>query len=140
MRRLSRSIVRDGGDRAPSQLTTTDQLVEKAKSTISANKTKAKNANNDLIQKPRGRCSRDYQLFDRMEADGKVDLTEDTYNELVVSEWEQFYSLIHTDLWLQASIKPTVGKSDMDTNLRYRDQDQAVVVLVVASVRRIPPQ
>ena len=77
--------------RSPGQPTTTDHPTEKAKSIIHARKTmaKAKNLNNDLILRPPGRHSHDYNIQAEMGASGKVDLTEETYGKLLVSEQER---------------------------------------------------
>ena len=75
----------------PGQPTTADHPTEKAKSIIRARKTsaKAKNMNDDLILRPPGRHSRDYNIQVEMGAGGKVDLTEETYGKLLVSEQER---------------------------------------------------
>ena len=62
-------------------------LPDKAKTIIRNNKAqvKAKGVKEGLIPKPVGRRSRDFNIFDEMQADGKIEVTKDTYNNLIVS-------------------------------------------------------
>ena len=63
---------------------------EKAKSIIRKNKsttvaTQAKHTNDSLIPLPHGRRSCDFNIFNEMKADGRVEITYETYTKLIVS-------------------------------------------------------
>jgi hypothetical protein len=61
--------------------------LEKAKSIIRSNKatTNAQSANAELIPKPSGRRSRDFNILEEMRYKGKVEVSKETYNSLIVS-------------------------------------------------------
>ena len=71
-----------------------------------------------------------------MQVKGKVELTEGMYGSLRVSKPERPYFLIHADFLLQSSVHEVIRKSNIDTMLPFRDQEQTEVVLVIASVRQ----
>ena len=66
-------------------------LPDKAKTIICNNKAqvKAKGVKEGLIPKPVGCHSCDFNIFDKMQADGKIEVTKDTYNNLIVSRLHQ---------------------------------------------------
>jgi len=47
--------------------------------------TRARSTNDELIPKPHGRRSRDFNIFEEMKAEGRVEINKDTYNNLIVS-------------------------------------------------------
>ena len=62
-------------------------LLDKVKTIIYSNKAliKAKSVSQGLIPRPGGRHSCDFSIFDEMQADGKIEVTKDTYKNLIVS-------------------------------------------------------
>jgi hypothetical protein len=72
-----------------------------------------------------------------MQAEGKLEVSRDTYKNLVVSGMRPLCPPNYIDLWLQSFTRRTVEKSDMDLTLPLKDQETTEVVKVVASVRWI---
>ena len=64
-----------------------NDLPDKAKTIIRNNRTttQANSVNIGLVPKPPGRRSRDFTIFDKMQAGGKIEVSKDTYNNLLVS-------------------------------------------------------
>jgi hypothetical protein len=76
-------------------------IIRKNQSTMS---TQAKSTNNGLIPKPPGRRSRDFNIFDEMKADGKVEIDKETYNNLIVSSLNGLYQQTRANLQSQNSV------------------------------------
>ena len=47
--------------------------------------TRAKSTSDELIPKPPGRRSRDFNIFEEMKAEGRIEIDKDMYNRLTVS-------------------------------------------------------
>jgi hypothetical protein len=47
--------------------------------------TQAKSVKKALIPKPPGRPSRDFNIFEKMKHEGEVEISKDTYNNIIVS-------------------------------------------------------
>ncbi|KAF9790555.1 hypothetical protein BJ322DRAFT_1037177, partial [Thelephora terrestris] len=99
--------------------TTQGKKYEKAKSIIRSNKatTNAQSANAELIPKPSGRRSRDFNILEEMRYKGKVEVSKETYNSLI--------NYIHF----------AVKASNIDMGLPIKDQETVEVVRVIATVR-----
>lgn len=95
--------------------------------------------NTELIPKLPGRRSRDFNLFDAMQADGKVKLAKSTYKTLIVSHLGWLHLFDHVDHWLQASVQTAIKSSDINQELPLKDQEQNIVLLVVALVCPVSP-
>ena len=117
------------------------KLTDKAKSVIQRNKAtaQAKSAKDDLIPKPAGHRSRDFNIFEEMQGKGKKKLTvmKDMYNGLIISGSEQFHLPDHTNPQLQSYIHKGVKASNLNMDLPLKDQETVEVVKVVAFVCQI---
>ena len=117
------------------------KLTDKAKSIIRRNKAtaQAESAKDDLIPKPAGRRSRDFNIFEAMQGKGKKKLTvtKDTYNGLIVSRLDWFHLLDRANPQRQSYIHKGVGASNLNMDLPLKDQETVEVVKVVAFVRQI---
>jgi len=71
-----------------------------------------------------------------MGADGKVEITKDEYNNLLVSRLGGFQLLNHTNLRWQNSIHIAVLSSGFDMSLPLKEQETVEVAKVIAYVRR----
>ncbi|KAF9791034.1 hypothetical protein BJ322DRAFT_1104689 [Thelephora terrestris] len=91
---------------------------DKAKSIIRSMKatSQAKSVQDELIPKPAGRRSRDFNIFEEMQHEGKVTIDKDTYNNLI--------DYIHKG----------VNASNFNMDLSLTNQETAEVVKVVAFV------
>ena len=117
------------------------KLTDKAKSIIRRNKAtaQAESAKDDLIPKPAGRRSRDFNIFEEMQGKGKkkLTITKDTYNGLIVSGSEWFHLPDHTNPQPQSYIHKGVEASNLNMDLPLKDQETVEVVKVVAFVCQI---
>ena len=90
----------------------------------------------ELIWKPDGRPSHDFNIFEKMQDEGNVDLNKDTYNNLIVSGLAWPNALNCIDPGFQSYLHNTVILSGIDMNLPFKDQDMVEVAKVVAVVRQ----
>jgi hypothetical protein len=111
---------------------------DKAKNIIRSKKTtvQAKNAGEGLIKKPHGRRSRDYNILEEMRSGGRVEISKDKYNNLIVSKVGRFRLLSPVDLRRQCYLHNTIQSSNIDMNLPFSEQDRVEVVKVTAIVRQ----
>jgi hypothetical protein len=84
----------------PDQENPLTRFSDKAKSIIRSMKatSQAKSIQDELIPKPAGRRSRDFNIFEEMQHEGKVTINKDMYNNLIVSRSGQFRLQNHTNL------------------------------------------